>query len=172
MGSYAEEESLVLWKRNSPADFAVKMIERLPLNYHQGVLNAGATANNGGIPTEEEWTAYARSMWKKAYMLWTCLDPRHKQDPKTNRPLHLFDGVQWAMKILYAATQHDAVADEAPSKIGELMAKCHIVSQEAVIKNFSGRLDQQVETAATDSKNESATTDGQQSSTSSPQEES
>jgi hypothetical protein len=136
MGSYAEEEMLVLWKRNDPGEFAVKMLQRLPLNYHQGVLNASATANNGGIPTEEEWTNYGHSMWKKAYTLWVCLDPRHKQDPQTKQPLALIDGVQWALKILYAALQH------SQEKLDELMIKIQIVSQEDAIKNWCGPTDQ------------------------------
>ena len=93
MGKYADEEMLVLWKRNDPGEFAGKMIQRLPLTYHQGVLNAAALANNGGIPTEDEWHNYGASMWKKAYRLWVCLDPRHKEDPNTKKPLALIDGV-------------------------------------------------------------------------------
>ena len=145
MGSYAEEESVVLWKRRDPGEFAVKMLNRLPLNYHQGVLNASAAANNGGIPTEEEWDAYGKSMWKKAYMLWTCLAPRHKQDPKTGQKLELFDGLHWAMKILYAAQTFDetqAMIGQPATKLNEIMLKCHIVSQEQAIKNFAGPTDQ------------------------------
>lgn len=141
MGSYADEESIVLWKRNSPGEFAVKMIERLPLNYHQGVLNAAALATNGGIPTEEEWTNYGRSMWKKAYLLWVCLDPHHKTDPKTQQKLALVDGLNWCLRILYDA----AVSSQAVGRdlVAEIEQKCHIVSQESAIKNWVSPPDQE-----------------------------
>jgi len=142
MGKYAEEESLVLWKRNDPGEFAGKMIQRLPLNYHQGVLNAAALVANGGIPTEEEWTNYGHSMWKKAYRLWVCLDQRHKVDPQTKLPLALMDGVQWCLKILYDAAQSsDAIGRDL---VAEIEMKCLIVSQESCLGNWSGPTDPEV----------------------------
>lgn len=165
-----EEEDIVLFKRNNPSDFAISMIERLPLNYHQGVLNAAAMVSNAGVPTEDEWTNYGRSMWKKAYMLWTCLDPRHKRDPKTQQPLALMDGVKWCLRILYDAS----LASEM--QLNEIMAKIQIVSQEDAIKNWYGPTDQgvggppQAETpAAKDSTKESDTAAGPGFSNTSPE---
>ena len=139
MGKYADEEMLVLWKRNDPGEFAGKMIQRLPLTYHQGVLNAAALANNGGIPTEDEWHNYGASMWKKAYRLWVCLDPRHKEDPNTKKPLALIDGVNWCLKILYDAAQSsEAVGLDL---VAEIEMKCLIVSQESALGNWVGPTD-------------------------------
>lgn len=142
MGSYKDEESIVLWKRNNPVDFVIRFIRSgLDVAYHQGAMNASALASNGGIPSEDEWKNYGQSMWKQAYLLWTCLDPKHKRDAKGN-PVHLKDGIEHALKILYDAVQYDAMLgvpqDSPQSKLNELRVKCQIVSQEDVIKNWSG----------------------------------
>lgn len=171
MGSYGEEESIVLWKRRDPGEFASKLINRLGVNMYQGVLNASALANNSGVPTEEEWASYRASMWRKAYMLWTCLDKRHKQDPKTNQKLHLFDGLEWCMKILYAAQVFDetqSLVGQPAMKLNEIMLKCHLVSQESAIKNWSGPRDHEASRGPETEANPSPTEDGRGPSSISP----
>ena len=158
MGKYADEETLVIWKRMDPGEFAGKMIQRLPLTYHQGVLNAAALVANGGIPTEDEWTNYGHSMWKKAYRLWVCLDPRHKQDPQTKLSLNLIDGVEWCLRILYDAAQSsEAVGRDL---VADIEMKCMIVSQEAAIKNWDSPPDPEVSGGETQEEKSSVSTAG------------
>lgn len=158
MGKYADEETLVIWKRRDPGEFAGKMIQRLPLTYHQGVLNAAALVANGGIPTEDEWTNYGHSMWKKAYRLWVCLDPRHKQDPQTKLSLNLIDGVEWCLRILYDAAQSsEAVGRDL---VADIEMKCMIVSQEAAIKNWDSPPDPEVSGGETQEEKSSVSTAG------------
>lgn len=158
MGKYADEETLVIWKRRDPGEFAGKMIQRLPLTYHQGVLNAAALVANGGIPTEDEWTNYGHSMWKKAYRLWVCLDPRHKQDPQTKLSLNLIDGVEWCLRILYDAAQSsEAVGRDL---VADIEMKCIIVSQEAAIKNWDSPPDPEVSGGETQEEKSSVSTAG------------
>jgi hypothetical protein len=158
MGKYADEETLVIWTHRDPGEFAGKMIQRLPLTYHQGVLNAAALVANGGIPTEDEWTNYGHSMWKKAYRLWVCLDPRHKQDPQTKLSLTLIDGVEWCLRILYDAAQSsEAVGRDL---VADIEMKCMIVSQEAAIKNWDSPPDPEVSGGETQEEKSSVSTAG------------
>ena len=163
MGSYAEEEAIVLWKRKQPSQFAVDLMERLPLNYHQGVLNASALANNSGLPSEDEWANYRASMWRNAYMLWTCLDNKHRCDPKSGKPMNLFDGLQWTMKIIYDAQQFDetqTLVGQPATKLNELILKCRIVSQQDALSNWSGPTDLEAGGQTTNFENKSPTADG------------
>ena len=146
LGSYADEESLVRWKRSDPTEFAWKLIQRLPGNLQQGVLNASAFANNTDLITEDEWERYRVSPWRKAFMLWTCLDDRFRNDPQTNRPMTLLDGVQSCLQIIYDAMLADEaqqLSGQAGSKVQELVLKCYIVSQEAALSNWAGPIVQE-----------------------------
>ena len=136
MGKYADEQTLVVYLRNNPGDFAAKMMQRLPEKVWQGVLNAAALAANGGVPTEEEWTNYGNSMWKKAYRLWTVLDPQHKVNDK-GVPFTLIQGVEYALNMLYEAAQASEIVGR--DLVSEVMMKCIIVSQEDALKNWSGQ---------------------------------
>ena len=147
LGSYADEEALVRWKRSDPTEFAWKLIQRLPGNLQQGVLNASAFANNTDLITEDEWDRYRASPWRKAFMLWTCLDDRFRNDPQTNRPMALLDGVQWCLRIIYDAMLADEaqqLSGQPGSKVQELVLKCYIVSQESALKNWDTPLDPEV----------------------------
>ena len=145
LGSYADEESLVRWKRSDPTEFAWKLIQRLPGNLQQGVLNASAFANNTDLITEDEWERYRVSPWRKAFMLWTCLDDRFRNDPQTNRPMALLDGVQWCLRVIYDAMLFDEaqqLSDQPGpkiSKVQELVLKCYIMSQESAVSNWAGQ---------------------------------
>ena len=128
-GSYAEEMALVLSLRQDPGEFALRMVQRLPASYHAGVWEGAAAANMRGIPSEEEWAAYNSSSWKTAYMLWICLDPKHKMIEGTKEQRDLLDGVEWCLGIITALP-----VDELQS----LLMKIAYVSQDAAIKNSRG----------------------------------
>jgi hypothetical protein len=130
MGNYGDEEALVLSRRIDPGDFGLRMMTRLPASCHAALWQGCAAAAMRGIPSEEEWAAYNGSSWKTAFMLWNTLDPKHKVDRDTKGPIDLMSGVQWALGIL-------AAMDDAARQ--DLFVKIAIVSQDAAIKNSSGR---------------------------------
>lgn len=128
--SYSDEESLVLWKRRLPDEFGMRMIARLPASYHAAIWQGCAAADMRGIPSEEEWAAYNGSPWRAAYRLWSTLDPKHKVDRETKEPIDLIAGVQWSMQVVQSLNDDER---------HELFMKIAIVSQDADIKNSSGR---------------------------------
>lgn len=130
VGSYSDEEALVLWARRDPGEFGMRMISRLPASYHAAVWEGCARASMSGIPSEEEWAAYNASTWKTAYMLWNTLDPKHKLDKVTKAPIDLIAGVQWARGVVSSLDSNELL---------ELMMKIREVSQDEAIKNSSGR---------------------------------
>ena len=130
MASYADEEALVLWKRRDPGDFGVRMIRTLPAAYHAAIWEGCARAAMSGIPSDEEWSAWNASHWKRAYMLWNTLDPKHKLEKETNEPIDIVDGVQWALGIITSLEQNELLG---------LLTKIAYVSQDTAIKNSSGR---------------------------------
>lgn len=129
VSSYADEEALVLWKRRDPGEFAMRLVQRLPASYHAGIWEGAAAANMRGIPSEEEWASYGSSAWKTAFMFWNTLDESHKKSA-TGEVVGLIDGVQWALEF---------VSTLPPDKLTELRMKVAIVSQDAALKNSSGR---------------------------------
>lgn len=130
LGSYSDEESLILWKRRDPGEFGLRMISRLPASYHAAIWEGCAAASMRGIPSQEEWDAYNASSWKTAYMLWHTLDHKHKIDKDTKQPIDLIDGVQWALSVITSLQ---------PVQFKELCLLIAIVSQDSAIKNSSGR---------------------------------
>ena len=157
-GSYADEMALVLSLRNDPGEFALTMVQRLPASYHAGIWEGAAAANMRGIPSEEEWSAYNASSWKTAFMLWTCLDPKHKMVPDSQEQRDLLDGVQWCLEILTSLPRGELQA---------LLMKIAYVSQDESIKNSSGPTDQPA-TGENQQTDTPATTDQSQSTNTSP----
>jgi hypothetical protein len=138
MGSYSDEEAIVLWKRIDPGEFGLRMIPRLPPTFHASVWEGCARASMAGIPSAEEWSAYNASPWKTAYMLWQTLDPKHKVDKETKEAIDLIDGVQWALTFITQLPE---------KKLKELSLKIAFVSQDTAIKNSSGRTGSEPEPA-------------------------
>lgn len=130
VSTYADEEAIVLWKRRDPGEFAIRMVRMLPASYHAGIWEGATAANMRGIPSEEEWAAYGKSQWKSAFMFWNTLDERHKKNAQTGEVVSLLDGVNWAMEFMTALPE---------AALAELHMKIQLVSQEAALKNSSGR---------------------------------
>ena len=126
VGTYADEMAVVLYLRQDPGEFAWRMVQRLPASYHAGIWEGAAAANMRGIPSEEEWGAYNKSSWKTAFMLWTCLDPKHKKVAGTEEALDTIDGVEWCLRIISSLPNDELQA---------LLIKIAYVSQDAAIKN-------------------------------------
>ena len=130
LGSYGDEESLILWKRRDPGEFGLRMVSRLPASYHASIWEGCARAAMDGTPSEAEWASYNASSWKTAYMFWHTLDSKHKIDKETKRPIDLIDGVQWALGV---------ISSLPAEQLKELLLKIAAVSQDIAIKNSSGR---------------------------------
>lgn len=158
MGSYSDEESLVLYKRIDPGEFGLRMASRLPASYHAAIWEGCAAASMRGIPSEEEWAAYNASSWKTAFMFWQTLDAKHKVDKETKQPIDMIDGVRWAMNVVTSLPR---------DKLQELCILIALVSQDAAIKNSSGRT-AHAEPAPSPLREDPSTTDGQPSTTTSP----
>jgi len=132
VGSFAEQEGLILSRRLDVVELvAIPAISRLPAHMHASVWEGVASAAARGMASKEEWGAYHDSLWKKAYMLWSTLDPKHKATPMGPKPLK--EGVEWALDILdrMPFTQYEIV-----------MQQVGFISQDAALKNSSGPSDQ------------------------------
>lgn len=149
--NYAEEEALVLSKRIDPGEFGVRMISRLPVSFHAAIWQGCAAAGMRGIPSEDEWSAYNSSSWKTAYMLWNTLDGKHKIDQETKEPIDLMAGVDWALGVITSLDEN---------ALRELFVKISAVSQDAAIKNSSGRPAHPVPAASDQETDNQPTTDG------------
>lgn len=143
MASYADEEALVLWKRRDPGEFGLRMVAILQPTAHAAVWEGCARAAMAGIPSREEWAAWNSSRWKQAYMLWHTLDPKHKIDNQTKQPISLIDGVQWAVdfigQVMHSQTEQEPGSPVVEGTYEDLLLKLAAVSQDAAIKNSSGR---------------------------------
>jgi len=123
VGDIAEEEAIVLSRRQDPLVFAVRACQQMPANRHASVWEGCAAAAMRGIPTDEEWEAYEASLWKPAFKFWKALDPKHYEGRV------LLEGVRWALGLL------------REMEVGEfktLLQLVAIVNQDAAIKNSAG----------------------------------
>lgn len=168
MACYADEEALVLWKRKDPGDLGLRMVSQLPPTAHAAVWEGCARAAMAGVPSRDEWDAWNGSRWKQAYMLWHTLDPKHKIDNQTKQPINLIDGVQWAVEFIgRLPLSEGGAAASVEGTYEDLLLKIAAVSQDAAIKNSSGRT-APAEPAPSQPMDDRPTTDGQPSTSISP----
>ena len=129
MASHAEQVQVVLFLRRDVASYAVTVVQRLPATMHAAVWTGCFAAYQQGIPSEDEWAAYDSSSWHTAYLLWTCLDPKHKTNPETQQPFDILEGVQWA---------YNFYTDLPSGEKTVLLKLVSEVSQENELKNSAG----------------------------------
>jgi hypothetical protein len=129
VGSFGDQEALIISRRLDPIVFGMRVCERLPANRHSACWEGCAAAASRGIASQEEWASYEGSMWKPAYLLWAALDPKHKLRPDGKTPMTLADGVAWTVELV------DAMTNE---KFREIMREVSLVGQDESIKNSDG----------------------------------
>ena len=138
MSSYADQMALVLSMRRDPMEFALRAICRLSQSFHASVWEGCAMANMPGIPSKQEWQNYDDSVWKQGYMLWVCLDPKHKINPETKEPFDLIEGVTWAVGFITGLPHVQPGDTNVNGTYEQLMIYIGEVSQDDAIKNSSG----------------------------------
>jgi hypothetical protein len=125
VGLWAEMSAFVRGLKGDPIREVCQRLDAIPPEQQQRWMRAAVEAAANQSPSEQELSAFEKSLLGTAFRLWTTLRSEHANE---------FPGPQAVLDALLALSQR-----EGEKKLAEIMLKLEVAGGEADLKNSAGR---------------------------------
>jgi len=125
VGLWAEMSAFVRSLKGDPIKEVCDRLDAIPPDQQQRWMKAAVEAAADQTPTEQDLSAFERSLLGTAFKLWTTLKTEHLKE---------FPGPHAVMDKLISLTE-----EEGEKKLAEIIMKLEVASSEADLKNSAGQ---------------------------------